>query len=171
MAQMHQADVLRNYKFKVVFDTDIGSGSDATATLGFQTVSGLGHESEVIEYREGTNVSWMAKMPGQVSVGDVTFERGVASNKLSGDALMQWRTDVKMIMENPLNTTETLRRTITIYVAKENNPDFGSPANRVAYTLYNCWPSALEIGDLDATSSEVLIESCTVVAESLLFGE
>ena len=168
---MHNANVLRNYKFFVTFGTPIGVGSDATSQLGFQTVSGLSQESEVIEYREGTNAAWMAKMPGQVSVGDVTFERGAASDKQYGSALVQWYTQVKNVMENNAITTSGVRRTIFIDVAKEIDVTASAPGGRMRYELGRAWPSSLEIGDLDSGSSEVLIETMTVVAETLTVGE
>lgn len=160
MAKMHDADVLRNYEYEVQISGV--SGINFENPLGFSSVSGLMDESEVIEYREGTNPAFPAKMPGQVSVGDVTFERGVAKN-FDAKALSEWRSAIKSIMETDSTTTDGLRATITIRVKDEGG---GS----TVFRLKNAWPSSLEIGDLSADSSDVLVQTMTIVAEELAYG-
>jgi len=167
MAKAHGVEILKNYRFQVSISGGIGP-------FKFSTVSGLSAESEIIEYRSGQDAAYPSKIPGQASFGDVTMERGVhiAVPGITGlNGLIAWRKhvkDVDLIGNSPVDTitgqtsdTNTVRRTIMLLVYSED--DVGA----ASYTLYNCWPSALEIGDLDAGSSEVLIETFTVVTERI----
>lgn len=164
MANTRTPDVLRNYKFEV----EITGVATVTFTnpMGFSTVSGLSEEVEVIEYREGNRASYPIKIPGQTSVGDVTFERGVTSGA-DGIALSDWFKSVKSIMDVGEDTTPGVRATVKIRVKDESATE-GASGNAAEWTLREAWPMSLEIGDLDAGASDVLIETMVIVAETMV---
>ena len=119
------------------------------ANLGFSKVSGLREESEVIEYREGTDPSTMRKIPGLRQYPALVFERGMTAQGL---ALVKWREDV-------LACVEGFRVTATVLI---KNCD-GTPARTI--TFEQAWPSSLELSDLDAGASEVNIETLELAHE------
>ena len=53
----------------------------------FTECSGIGSESEVIEFRDGADPNIVHKIPGVANYGDVTLKRGITAN-LSG---WNWR--------------------------------------------------------------------------------
>ena len=73
MARTIEQDPLQSFMFRVTIGSD---------TLGFQKVSGLSREVEVIEYMEGM-YDRAHKLAGRESVGEITLERGMyADGKL-----------------------------------------------------------------------------------------
>ncbi len=123
------------------------------ANLGFSKVSGLRDESEVIDYREGTDPIVVRKIPGLRTFPTLVFERGMTAQ---GTELRQWRDDV-IAAVGPDGAGFRAQATVLI-----KNCD-GTPARTV--TFENAWPSALELSDLDAAASEVNIESMELAHE------
>jgi phage tail-like protein len=119
------------------------------ANVGFSKVSGLREENEVIEYREGTDPTTVRKIPGLRSYPALVFERGMTAQ---GTELLAWREDV-------IACGEGFRATVNILI---KNCD-GSPARTV--TFEQAWPNALELSDLDASASEVSIETMELMHE------
>lgn len=117
------------------------------ANLGFSKVSGLREESEVIEYREGTDPIQVRKIPGLRTFPALVFERGIGP----GRELIAWRDDVIGCRE--------FRETVTVTI---KNCD-GTTAR--VLTFEKAWPSALEMSDLDASASEVAIEMLELAHE------
>lgn len=111
------------------------------ANLGFSKVSGLREESEVIEYREGTDPIQVRKIPGLRTFPALVFERGIGP----GRELIAWRDAV-------IACIDPFRETVTVTI---KNCD-GETAR--VLTFERAWPSALEMSDLDASASEVAIE-------------
>ena len=157
MANIGQREYLRNYKYTV----EVGS----MAVIGFATVSGLSDESEVIEYREGNMPAFPRKLVGQASSGDVTVERG-ATDSINTALLMDWRARTKHLMDNTPETMDDVREDIVIKVHGE-----ADDVIVISYQLTDAWPSALEIGDLDAGASEVLIHTLSVVSEETNYAQ
>lgn len=117
--------------------------------IGFQKVSGLSREVEVIEYLEGL-FTHAHKLPGREKVGELTCERGVYASE-----------ELKEYYEETL-TNGNLRTTLTIDIMNR----FGEV--KKTYTLAEAWCSKWEATDLDATSSDVGIEKITIQFERFL---
>lgn len=142
MADARISDPVANFRFQV----------DCIYTrAGFSKISGIKEESEIIEYREGTDSAFLQKYPGMRKYPEMTFERGVTTE---ARGLIDWRKSV--ILEE-----QGFRANVQIAV--QTGP--GIVARRVS--LPRSWPSALEISDLDAKASEVSIESMTLQHEGL----
>ena len=137
-----EADPLQSFMFRV-------SIPGLPTGVGFQKVGGLSREVEVVEYFENM-YDHAHKLPGRESVGEVTFERGMyADDYLQG------------IYETVFNNN-TVRNTVVIQVCNR----FG--AIKREFKCAEAWFSKYECADLDATSSDVIIETLTLVIEYFL---
>lgn len=131
---------------KFYFSVNLGD-----ETLGFQEVSGLETETQVIEYRHGDSpVFYPIKMPGLGRVGNVVLRKGVFAK--DGN-FWAWYSEIR------LNTIK--RRTVVINLLDEA----GAP--RMVWTLRNAWPTKLTGPDLKSDSNEVAIESLELAYETM----
>jgi len=145
-------DPLRNFKFRVSI-----AGASFAANLGFSKVSGLTSEVEVIEYREGGDTITNRKFPGQVSFGNVTLERGLGFDS----DLVDWLNGIFDPQGGPDQAGAIPRYNVTISVVTKTGDI------QREFKLKNAFPASREIGDLDASSNEVLIESLELAHEGL----
>lgn len=137
-----EADPLQSFMFRV-------SIPGLPTGVGFQKVGGLSREVEVVEYLENM-YEHTHKLPGRETVSDVTFERGMyADDYLQG------------IYEKVFNNN-TVRNTVVIQVCDR----FGKI--RREFKCAEAWFSKYECADLDATSSDVIIETLTMTFEYFL---
>ncbi len=122
------------------------------AKLAFSEASGLQVETETIEYRDGLSPEFSpTKMPGQRKYSDITLKRGV----FQGDnEFYEWWNTIQ------LNTVD--RRDIIISLLDETH----SPV--MVWKVKRAWPSSLESPGLNADSSEVALESLTIVNEGIV---
>jgi phage tail-like protein len=131
---------------KFSFEVDWGG-----TKVGFQEVSGLGIETDVIEYRQGASPDFSKiKMPGLKKFSNISLKRG----SFKGDnEYFEWLQTIK------LNTVE--RRSITISLLDEK----GAPA--VTWKVKNAFPVKLQSTDLKAEGNEVAIETLELAHEGL----
>jgi len=142
MADVRLSDPATNFRFQV----------DCIFTrAGFSKISGIKEESDVIEYREGTDSAYLQKFPGMRKYPEMTFERGMTRE---ARGLLDWR---KWVIK------EIVGYKVQTQVVVNTAP--GVVVRRV--TLPSSWPSALEMSDLDAKASEIAIESMTLQHEGL----
>lgn len=157
----YDKDPLRSYKFKVEI---VGEAGLQVGTIGFQSVSGLGHSIDVIEYREGGDPEFLKKIPGLSSFDNLTLERGKYIGTQGSD-LLRW---LKRVYNPLLDTTDSgvgahdnnFRATITITLFSTYN---NVPACQ--WTCYQAWPVNYSVGDLQTSSSELLIDSVEIAYE------
>lgn len=142
MARTIEQDPLQSFMFKVTI-------AGLPTGVGFQKVGGLSREVAVVEYLENM-YEHKHKLPGRESVGEVTFERGMYADNY-----------LQTIYESVFNNNNC-RSTVTIDVLDR----FGNI--RRSFQLAECWFSKYEVGDLDATSDDVIIETLTMQFESFL---
>lgn len=146
-------DPLSGFKFRVHIN-DFGE-------IGFQKVSGLSEETEVVEYREGDDPSTARKLPGLTKYGNVTLSKGLGTDS----TLVKWREQVANIGMSGLRSPDgqaNFRKNVAITLMdKEGN------AVRT-WVLQAAWPAALNFSDLDAESGNVVIESLVLTHEGLL---
>lgn len=120
--------------------------------VGFMEVSGLSIELDVVDYREGSSPeSSVRKMPGIKKFSDVVLKRGIISND---DDFYRWISTA--------NFNQVERRDVVISLLNAQH----EPA--VTWKLRNAFPSKLEYSTLNAQSSNVIIESLTLVHEGLI---
>ncbi len=120
--------------------------------IGFNEVSGLDLETEVIEYRQGASPEFSKiKMPGMKKFSNVTLKRG----SFQGDnEFFDWFNTIK------LNSVE--RRDITISLLNED----GDPA--ITWKINKAFVVKVQGTDLKAESNEVAIEAIEIAHEGLV---
>ena len=137
-----EADPLQSFMFRV-------SIPGLPTGVGFQKVGGLSREVEVVEYLENM-YDHTHKLPGRETVSDVTFERGMYTDDY-----------LQGIYEKVFNNN-TVRNTVVIQICDR----FGKI--RREFKCAEAWFSKYECADLDATSSDVIIETLTMAFEYFL---
>ncbi|CAN5424725.1 phage tail protein [soil metagenome] len=130
------------------FRVDIGG-----TEMSFQEVTGLNHETQVIEYRYGDSPTFSPmKIPGIVKSGNVTMKRGViqGDNTLWDEYYVNYFTGKKIE-----------RITITIKLLDPEGND------AMIWTLENAWPTKIVSTDLKADGNEIAIETIEWAHEGL----
>lgn len=142
----HSSEV--DYALSHNFMVEVGG----VLAAGFQEVSGLSKDIEVVEYRNGDSGNKVFYRPGKVRVGKITLRRGQSDDK----TLHEWFRKVEM--------GQTDRRAVSIIQKDRESGEL------VRYNLFEAWPCAWKAPDLNAKSDAHLIEEITLVAESLEIG-
>ena len=140
-ARTIREDPLQSFMFRV-------SLSGMSGELGFTKVSGLSREVAVVEYFENM-YEHAHKLPGRESVSEITFEKGMYSDKT-------YVTEYEKVLGASKNEC---RHEVTINIMNRF-----SEIKR-SFTLYEAWFSKYEVGDLDSASDDVIVETLTVQFE------
>lgn len=120
--------------------------------IGFNEVTGLEVESEVIEYRDGSNNEYtMLKMPGMQKYANLVMKRGVFA---SDNEFFDWWNSVEL--------NEIERRDLTISLLNEEHEPV------MVWKVKNAWPTKITSTDLKADGNEPAIDTIEVVHEGLL---
>jgi phage tail-like protein len=137
-----RSDPYTRFNFRVQLD-----GVDSGA---FSEVSGLDSVTEVIEYRTGdSKTTSSVKLPGLTKYPNIVLKRGITRDL----SLWQWR---KTVVDG-----NTDRRNGAIILLDEARNEV------LRWTFRNGWPVKWEGPDLDASSSEVAIETIEIAHEGL----
>jgi phage tail-like protein len=114
--------------------------------IGFQEVTGLSKEMDILEYREGSSKEYFKyKMPGMQKVSDITLKRGV----FHGDnEFYEWYDTVA------LNTVE--KRDITISLLNEAHEPV------LVWKVKECFITSLKCTDMNAEENANAIDSVTI---------
>src|SRR5687767_2179248 len=73
MAAPTRHDPYKNFPFRVEIE--------GLTSTGFAEVSGLSATAEVIEYREGADITSTRKLPGLIKYANVTLKRGITASR------------------------------------------------------------------------------------------
>jgi phage tail-like protein len=147
MADNPRRDPYLSFCFKVT----INAAGISEATGFFKSVGGLSIETEVIDYREGGLNDTTHKIIGATKYKNIVLKRG-----FSGMELISWR-------EQWLNGPPKKRAFGTI---QQLSPKPGS-APIATWTFTEAFPVKWELSELDASKSEVLIETLEIAHEGL----
>lgn len=121
---------------------------DGVATAAFTEVSGLEGSIDVIEYREGADISPSPrKIPGLVRYGNLTLSRGLTDSR----DLYEWWNAV-------VSGKPDRRAAAIILLDGERNP-----VRR--WTLSAAWPVRYALSTLDAGASAVAVETLELAHE------
>lgn len=148
--------MLRTYKFELTA-TGTADGFDTTTVLArFSEVSGIDATYDVIEYRDGASADYTpAKFPGLVKYGNITLKRGIAA---SDGAFVNW---VNANIGGKMEKLAQLIITVT---------DPANDNNRISWTFKNVWPVKYTGPDLNATASEIAMETLELAHEGVEFS-
>lgn len=134
-------DPYRNFRFKM----EVGSITQA----GFTEVSGYDATVEVIEYREGNEVTTPRKLPGLTKYGNITLKWGVTDSL----DLFNW-------LQDCMNGTIT-RQNVTITAIDETGAD------KAAWQIIQAWPTKYTAPNFNGSGKEVAIESIELAHEGM----
>jgi len=122
---------------------------DGIASSAFQSVEGLESTTEVIDYREGSELNTSRKLPGLTKFTNIVLKRGMTGNR----ELWDWR---KTVLDGA-----TERRNGSIIILDEHRQEV------LRLNFLNAWPCRWKIGGTDAMGNDVLIEEIELVVEGL----
>ena len=126
---------------------------DGLPMAGFKEVSGLHVNIENIPYHEGGGGSTVHQLAGRAGFGSITLSKGLSVSNASGE-LWNW---VISAAEG-----EIKRRQVSIILRKT------IPGTKeTVWDFSNAWPKEWQGGMLDAMSSAVVIETFTLVFQSI----
>lgn len=188
-----RTDPLRNFKFRVQIIPKKTTGKLAAALtdisdIGFAQVSGISVTNEVISYREGGMNTHPHKMVGQSDFAPVSFARGAFADQ---DQLWKWQQFMHAWIgggaaggSNLADGTDDYRCDIIVKVYSHPHNDQsvrfqydgGSETNasaspgqvKLSFKLFNCWPGAFALTDLNAGDNGIMIQSLTVHHEGFI---
>ena len=126
------------------FEVEIVGVTDA---LGFSEAELPAGEIEVIEYREGNELTRPRKLPGLVKYPNVRLKRGLSGHL----ELYNWWASVQ--------AGQSARRNVVIKLLDEQRQEV------MRWSLRNAWPVKLEAGPLNAKGNEVAIETLELAHE------
>ena len=141
MATGERKDPLRNFRFRLEID--------GIQQAGFSEVTVPDTTSDVIEYREGTEITTVRKLPGLTKYGNLSLKWGTTDSM----ELYNWR---KQIIDGNIQ-----RKNIAVIVVDEAGND------KARYEFVNAWPSKYDPTDLNATGNAVAIETLEIVHEGM----
>ena len=139
MAAPKRIDPYRNFRFRVEIE--------GLTSTGFAEVSGLSATAEVIEYREGADVTSTRKLPGLITYPNVTLKRGITTSRELFD---WWTTVVKGSVQ---------RRNVVIILLDDDRKEV------LRWILREAWVAKYEVGELNAEGTDVAIESIELAHE------
>lgn len=122
---------------------------DGVTQAGFSECSGLDTETDVVEYRNGNEDITVRKLPGLKKFTNITLKRGFTDSK----ELWEWR---KKVMDGA-----TERQSGSIVLLNEAREE------ALRYTFREGWPSKWTGPAMNASSSEVAIETLEIACESI----
>lgn len=126
---------------------------DGESVGGFTEVSGLTAESDIIEYREGSDPARMRKLPALYKFPNITLKRGYTQNR----ALWEWR-------KTTLDGMTQRKQGAIILLDEAREPV-------LRWEFSEGWISKYEGPALNATANEAAIESIEIAIEQLQLAE
>ena len=189
MARSTVSDPIRNFKFQVTISpgTALATKADGLDKIGFAVMSGLSVQNEMVGYREGGMNTHPHKFIGQSDFAPVTFSRGVFASQ---DQLYQWQQFLHSWNQASSGSDTGASGTgkkndyrCDIFVKVFDHPvSAGSYANpgesdgtpttpgdaRLGFKLFNCFPGAYSLSDLNAADSGLMVQQMTIHHEGFV---
>jgi len=120
----------------------------------FNSVSGIGSETEVISQKlvnSDTGETIIRQLPGRLTWTPITMKRGVTSNL----DIWKWR---QSVVEGKIDEART---NCSIIAYSQDNSEIAR------WNLENAWPSKVVGPEMDAGSTNYMIEDVTIVHEGV----
>jgi phage tail-like protein len=121
----------------------------------FTQVSGIGSETEVIQHKvvnDKTGETLIQQVPGRLSWTPVNLKRGVTSSM----DIWEWR---QKVVEGKV---ESARTNCSIVAYNQENKEIAR------WNFANAWPSKVVGPEMDAGSTNYMVEDVTIVHEGVL---
>jgi len=141
MATGDRRDPLRNFRFRLEID-GIQQAGFSEATVPDTTM-------DVVEYREGNEVTTVRKLPGLTKYGNLSLKWGVT------DSLDLYNWHRKAVDGN------VQRKNVAVVLLDEAGND------KARFEFTNAWPSKYDGPDQNAKGNDVSIEMVEIVHEGM----
>lgn len=138
---MARVDPFRNFRFRVEIDGILQAA--------FSDASGFDSTVEPIEYREGSDPTYVRKLTGLTKYGTLTLKRGVTDSM----DIYNWHLE---IMKGNI-----IRKNMSVIIMDEAGND------KARWNISNAWPTKYSINDLSAKGNDVAIETLEIVHEGV----
>jgi len=186
MARSAKSDPIRNFKFQVTINatgSNLANMTTGLSRIGFAAMSGLSVQNEMVGYREGGMNTHPHKFIGQSDFAPVTFSRGVFENQSQMYKWQQFLHSWNQASQGSTSQDNDYRCDILVKVydhpvstgayntpgsVESNNLQLGSA--RFGFKLFNCWPGAYSLSDLNAGDSGIIVQQLTVHHEGFVVG-
>jgi phage tail-like protein len=145
MANTDSPNPFRNFRFRVEID--------GILTAAFSEATMVDSTTDSFDYREGTDPNYPRKLSGLTKFGNLSLKKGVTGSL----ELYEWRRTV----QDRGAEAPGARRNVSVVLVDDEGQD------AARWNLYNCWPSKYENTGMNASSSEVLIETLEIAVESM----
>jgi phage tail-like protein len=150
--------VVNSYRYDPYLKFKFAVFWEGRYVAGISQISALSRSTQVIEHREGGDLSMMRKQPGMTSYEPLTLSRGVTHDK----EFEQWANRVWNYsgVGGSEVSLENFRKEVIIWLRNE------AGQNVMAYKVYRAWVSQFTaLPDLDSSDSSVAIQSIQLVHE------
>ncbi len=124
---------------------------DGIVQAGFSEVTIPDTAQDPVEYREGTDLPTVRKIPGLVKYGNVVLKWGSTDSM----ELYEWRKSVEE------GDTGRARRNMAVIVLDE----LGNQGAR--WEFREAWPTKYDAPDLKATGNEIAVETLEIAHEGM----
>jgi phage tail-like protein len=143
-------DPYKNFKFRLKWD--------GKYVLGCSKLSSLKRSIEVVEFRDGADMSMAHKSPGKAKMEALTLERGLTQDMEFHDwAGRVWNFGAGLGSEVSL---KDFRKNIYLELYNEAGQLV------IAYKIYRCWVSEYQaLPDLDASANAIAVEHIKIEHE------
>lgn len=138
-----RTDPYRGFRFLVEIDGIVQGG--------FNEVTVPDSAQDPIEYRDGSDLPTVKKIPGLIKYGNVVLKSGTTDSL----ELSNWRKEVE---DGKMGNA---RRNLAVIVLDEK----GAPKSRWEFS--EAWPSKYDAPDLKATGNEMAIETLEIAHEGM----
>lgn len=145
----NRKDPLPVFCFKVELNLASGTGGEAF----FKSVSGLRYETEVVPVREGGANDTTFQLVGATKWSNIVLKQGFTGSS----SLLQWREQWLSGAMNRISTGKIIQLNTKL-----------EPV--ASWTFFRGWPCKWELSELDASKSELAIETLEIAHEGIKFG-
>ncbi len=150
----HRIDPYKNFKFRVNWD-----GRDVA---GISKVSGLKRTTELVEHRDGGDLSGKRKSPGLSNYEPIVLERGISHDP----DFEEWANLVHNYQGDGAVSLRNFRKDIVISVYNLSGQKV------LSWRVFRCWVSEYQpLPEMDANANATAIETMSVVHEGFLRDE
>jgi phage tail-like protein len=137
-------DPYRNFRFLLEID--------GITQAGFSEATIPDTSQDPIEYREGSEIPTVRKIPGLIKYGNLTLKWGITDSSME---LYNWR---KLVHQGKMKEA---RRNIAVIVLDEE----GNPKSR--WQFAEAWPTKYDAPDLNAKGTDIAIETMEIAHEGM----
>ena len=124
---------------------------DGITQAGFSEASIPDTSQDPIEYREGTDTPTVRKIPGLIKYGNLTLKWGITDSM----DLYNWRALVEQ------GKMGDARKNVAVVVLDEEGND------KARWEFVEAWPTKYDSPDLNATGSDIAVETLEIAHEGM----